>query len=55
MGYKLSKNYYKIIVLKDRKIYHITNPIFLEDKYSFLSDKSGKQDLISKPIFREAY
>jgi hypothetical protein len=43
------------MALKDRTIHHIINPVFLEDKCSFLSKELGKQDLLTEPAFKEAY
>ena len=43
------------MALRDREIYRVTNPIFLENSRSFLSTEPGERDLETEPAFRLAY
>lgn len=55
VGYDSSKNHYSVMALRDRKIYRVTNPIFLENRRGFLSAEPGERDLETEPAFQLAY
>jgi hypothetical protein len=41
--YQSSRSHY-LIIAKDRKVYRMTNPLFLERKQGFISKETGNQD-----------
>jgi transposase InsO family protein len=54
IGYQSSKNHY-MVMAKDRKIYRVTNPIFLENKRGFISKEPGVRDIRDEPAFQRIF
>jgi hypothetical protein len=55
MGYESSKNHYNIMAVKNRKIYRVTNPIFLENKRGFITREPGSRDIGTEAAYWKAY
>jgi hypothetical protein len=55
VGYCKSTSQYKILSKEDRKIYTVTNPIFMENQRCFLADKAGERDLATSEAFTKVF
>ena len=55
IGYCTSNSQYSVLARKDRKVYTVTNPIFIEDEPSFLAKEAGEIDLAHEPAFKEVF
>jgi hypothetical protein len=55
IGYESSRNHYTVMAKRDRKIYRVTNPIFLENKRGFISKEPGVRDLGEEPVFQRIF
>ena len=53
--YNSSRNHYVVMAKRDRKIYRVTNPIFLENKRGFISKEPGIRDLKEEPVFQRIF
>ncbi|KAA8648102.1 uncharacterized protein ATNIH1004_003985 [Aspergillus tanneri] len=40
---------------RDRKVYRVTNPIFLEDKRGFISKESERRDIGEESVYQKAF
>jgi hypothetical protein len=46
----MSRKYYLVMAKRDRKVYRITDPIFLEDKKGFISKEPGEREKATEQV-----
>jgi transposase InsO family protein len=50
MGYDMSRKHYLVMAKRDRKVYRVTDPIFLEDKKGFISKEPGEREKATEQV-----